>query len=73
MRIINMSEFLNSQDLYLLTGFARPTKQANWLKGMGIAHRTDGVRVIVAHRHVANWLEGRSAVNSNGPNWGAVK
>jgi hypothetical protein len=68
-----MSEYLNSQDLHHLTGYARPGKQAEWLKQSGIPHRVDGSRVIVAHRHVTSWLEGRTVASSVGPNWSAVK
>lgn len=68
-----MSEYLNSTDLHALTGYARPTKQIAWLVDNGIPHRADGARVIVAHRHVTSWLEGRSMATSSGPNWGAVK
>jgi hypothetical protein len=68
-----MTEYLNSTDLHTLTGYARPLKQLAWLKEHGIPHRADGSRVIVAHRHVTSWLEGRSMVSSSGPNWSAVK
>jgi hypothetical protein len=68
-----VSEYLNPTDLHNLTGYARPAKQAQWLVDHGIPHRVDGARVIVAHRHVTSWLEGRSMVSSNGPNWSAVK
>lgn len=68
-----MSEYLNNQDLHTLTGYARPGKQAEWLKVNGVAHRVDGSRVIVSHRHVQSWLEGRTVACSSGPNWRAVK
>lgn len=68
-----MSEFLSSTDLHRLTGYARPQKQAQWLKDNGLPHRVDGARVIVASRHVTSWLEGRTVVHSSGPNWSAVK
>ena len=68
-----MSEFLSITDLHALTGYARQGKQAAWLKDNGIPHRVDGVRVIVASRHVTSWLEGRTVVSSSGPNWSAVK
>lgn len=67
------SEFLTPTDLHALTGYARPGKQVVWLKDHGIPHRADGPRVIVASRHVTSWLEGRTVVSSQGPNWGAVK
>lgn len=68
-----MSEYLNNQDLHTLTGYARPGKQAEWLKDNGVPHRVDGARVIVSHKHVQSWLEGRTVEHSTGPNWGAVK
>lgn len=68
-----MAEFLSPDDLYRLTGYARQTKQAQWLKEHGLPHRVDGARVIVAAKHVTNWLEGRTVVSSSGPNWSAVK
>lgn len=68
----HMNEYLNSQDLHTLTGFARPGKQAEWLKSSGIPHRVDGVRIIVSHRHVQNWLEGKR-VSFGEINFGAVK
>ena len=68
-----MSEFLSITDLHTLTGYARQAKQAAWLKEQGLPHRVDGARVIVAAKHVTNWLEGRTVVSSSGPNWSAVK
>jgi hypothetical protein len=68
-----MSEFLSSQDLHALTGYARPGKQAQWLKEKGIPHRVDGARVIVASRHATNWLEGRTVVGPGEFDWGSVK
>lgn len=68
-----MSEFISADDLYRLTGFARPGKQAQWLKDNGIPHRVDGSRVIVSTVHVTNWLEGRTVVASGDFNWGSVK
>lgn len=54
-----MSEFLNEAELHQLTGYARSTSQASWLKEHGIAHRLVDRRVIVSHSHVKAWLEGR--------------
>lgn len=68
-----MSEYLNPPDLHTLTGYARPGKQAQWLKDHGIPHRVDGARVIVSHVHVRSWLEGRTVVSSSGIDWSTVK
>jgi hypothetical protein len=68
-----MSEFLSAQDLHALTGYARPGKQAQWLKDHGLPHRVDGARVIVASKHVTDWLEGRTVVAPGEFNWGSVK
>ncbi len=67
-----MTEFLNSTELHDLTGYARATSQAAWLKERGVAHRLDGRRVIVSRVHVQAWLEGRAVVSS-GLNLAAVK
>jgi hypothetical protein len=68
-----MAEFLTQIDLHQLTGFARPGKQADWLKQNGIPYRVDGSRVIASNKHVQSWLEGRTVVSAAGPNWSAVK
>jgi len=60
-----MSEFLNQSELHQVTGYARPTSQAAWLKEHGLPHRLDRGRVIVSRVHVQAWLEGREVV-SNG-------
>lgn len=57
-----MTEFLSNEELHQLTGYARPTAQASWLKEKSIAHKTDGRRVIVSRVHVQAWLEGRNVV-----------
>jgi hypothetical protein len=58
-----MSEFLSAQELHDLTGYARPTTQASWLKDHAVAHRLDGRRIIVSRVHVLAWLEGRNIVS----------
>ena len=68
-----MSEYLAHQDIHTLTGYARPTSQASWLKENGIPHRLDGSRVIVCTLHARNWLEGRTVVRSNGLNLAGIK
>ena len=68
-----MPELLTPQDLHQLTGYARAAKQVTWLKANGIPFRTDGPRVIVSHRHVTNWLEGRTVALSGDFDWSSVK
>ena len=66
-----MTEYLPPPELHSLTGYARPTQQATWLKDKGIAHRVDGKRIIVSREHVRAWLEGKS-VATGGLNMGAI-
>ena len=68
-----MNEYLNPTELHQLTGYARSTQQASWLKEKSVAHRLDGRRVIVSRVHVQAWLEGKNSAGSSGPNWAAVK
>ena len=68
-----MIEYLAPADLHTLTGYARPGRQAEWLKANGVPHRVDGARVIVSHSHVRSWLEGRTVVSSAGIDWSTVK
>jgi hypothetical protein len=68
-----MSEFLTSTDLHALTGYARPSKQAQWLKEQGIPHRVDGARVIVTTKHATNWIEGRTVIGPGEFDWSSVK
>ena len=59
-----MTEYLSHQELHALTGYARPTAQAKWLKEHSVAHRLVDRRVIVSRVHVQAWLEGRSIAGS---------
>ena len=69
-----MSEYLNSQELHQLTGYARATQQAAWLKFRNIHHRQDGPRIIVSRVHVQGWLAGRPQdTRSGGLNLAAIK
>ena len=68
-----MSEYLNAQDLHALTGYAQLQKQALWLTQNGVPHRKIDSRVIVSHRHVTSWIEGRTVVRSNGLNLAGIK
>lgn len=68
----SMTEYLNTTELHQLTGYARKTQQAEWLKGQCIPHKVDGTRVIVSRVHVQRWLEGKHTVSSQGPNWAKI-
>ena len=68
-----MTEYLSNQELHQLTGYARATSQASWLKDHAIPNRLDGRRVIVSRVHVQSWLEGRTVTSSGDFNWGSVK
>jgi hypothetical protein len=68
-----MTEYLTPPELHSLTGYARATSQASWLKEHGIPHRLDGRRIIASRIHVQAWLEGRPAVQFGGINLEAVK
>jgi hypothetical protein len=68
-----MSEYLTAEDIHALTGYARPGKQAMWLRDKGIPHRVDGLRVIICTTHCRNWLEGVTMIRSNGLNLAAIK
>ena len=67
-----MTEYLTPPELHQLTGYARATSQASWLKDHAIAHRLDGRRVIVSRVHVQDWLAGRTMARS-GLNMAAVR
>ena len=68
----DVTEYLSSQELHQLTGYARSGQQADWLKEQGIPHRQDGGRLIVSRIHVQAWLEGKHTISSNGPNWAKI-
>lgn len=68
-----MSEYLSPAEIRQVTGYAMPSRQAEWLKLKAIPHRQDGARVIVSREHVRAWIEGRHTVSSSGPNWAALK
>lgn len=67
-----MTEYLIPAELHQLTGYARKTQQAEWLKERAIPHKVEGSRVIVSRVHVQAWLEGKHTISSNGPNWARV-
>lgn len=54
-----MTEYLSSQELHQLTGYARSGQQSAWLKFRGIPFKQDGARIIVSRVHVQSWLEGK--------------
>lgn len=68
-----MSEYLSSQELHQLTGYARTTQQSAWLKFRGIPFKQDGARIIVSRVHVQGWLEGRQTMARNGMNVAAIR
>lgn len=67
-----MSEFLEPEEVQILTACAPPARQDAWLTDHGIPHKIDRKRVIVSREHVRAWLEGRPLRSSAGPNWEAV-
>ncbi len=69
---MNNDEFLSPAELHRLTDCARGPAQDQWLTEHGLPHKLDGKRVIVSRLHVRAWLEGRTVVASNGPNWSAM-
>jgi hypothetical protein len=66
------TEFLDSTELYGLTGFHRAAEQESWLTEHNVPHRRDGRRIIVSRFHAREWLAGREVVVSSGPNWAAM-
>lgn len=68
-----MSEYLSTTELHALTGYARPTQQAAWLKFRGIPHKQDGARIIVSRVHVQSWLEGKPVLARAGMNVAAIR
>lgn len=68
-----MTEYLDVDELALLTGSKRHLLQVKWLLEQEIPHKQDRKRVIVSRVHVRAWLEGRPVLTSNSPNWGALK
>lgn len=68
-----MSEYLNGQELHQLTGYARATQQAAWLKFRGIPHKQDGPRIIASRLHIQKWIEGKPAISHAGMNVSAIR
>lgn len=66
-------EYLDTVELYRLTGYKKSELQSSWLEDKGIPHRVDGHRVVVSRIHVQAWLEGRTVVRSSGLNIAAIK
>lgn len=65
--------FLDGEDLRQLTGMARVSAQAGWLKEQGIPYRTNGKdALVVCWTHVHAWIEGRDRPASRGINWSAL-
>lgn len=69
-----MSEYLPSNELYDLTGYAHTSKQIIWLAEQGIPYLLDNRnRLVVSREHVRGRLEGRTVVRSSGLNLAAIK
>lgn len=68
-----MTEYLTTQELHQLTGYARSAQQAAWLKFRSIPHRPDGSRIIVSREHVRAWLEGKPVLARGGLNIAAIR
>ena len=68
-----MTELLTPDELKQLTGLVWSRHQKEWLTEQGISHRVVGKRILVSHKHVDAWLEGRNMVRSNGLNLAAIK
>jgi hypothetical protein len=68
-----MSEFLFPNELHQLTGYARASGQAEWLKAKGIPHRDEGGRIIVSREHVRSWIEGKPVLARGGLNVSAIR
>lgn len=68
-----MSEYLSGPELHQLTGYARCSQQAAWLKFRSIPHRLDGARMIVSRVHVQSWLEGKPTITRGGMNVAAIR
>lgn len=47
-----MTEYLSSQELHQLTGYARSGQQSAWLKFRGIPFKQDGARIIVSRGRI---------------------
>lgn len=68
-----MSEYLNTQELHQLTGYARSAQQSAWLKFRSIPFKQDGSRIIVSRVHVQHWLEGKPTLVRTGMNIAAIR
>lgn len=68
-----MTEYLTSQELHQLTGYARLGAQADWIKAHGIPCKQDGARLIVSREHVRMWLEGKPVLARAGMNVAAIR
>lgn len=67
------SEYLNTQELHQLTGYARFQAQLSWLKLQGLPFKVDGSRIIVSRLHVQRWIEGKPTVSHAGMNVSAIR
>lgn len=68
-----MTEYLSTQELHQLTGYARAAQQGSWLAANRIPFKKDGTRVIVSRVHVQSWLEGKPVAARAGLNLAAIR
>lgn len=68
-----MTELLTPAEIAALTDCAWSRLQIKWLIEHGIPHRVDGKRILVSHKHVDQWLEGRNIVRSQGLRLEAIR
>ena len=64
---------LSPEMLRALTGRARREDQAAWLEERGIPFQRDGLRILVAEKHVEGWLAGQAIVKPREPNLAGVR
>lgn len=68
-----MTEYLSTQELHQLTGYARAAQQSSWLEGQRIPFKKDGTRIIASRVHVQAWLEGKPVITRTGLNLAAIR
>ncbi len=68
-----MSEYLSTQELHQLTGYARAGQQGKWLADNRIPFKQVGTRIIASRVHVQSWLEGKPTATRAGLNLAAIR
>lgn len=68
-----MASVLSSEELSELTGYVRPTKQAEWLKKNGFTFRLNrNAQPKVDRTHYLSKMGVGPSSKSGGPNWSAM-